>query len=114
MCLLYHVVGHRLAWGITQIVKKKLNSVCIVLVQCRADLEGEARPRMGEKTTKLESIRERKSYCAVQMNGYIYTVNDLQILVTSPAGTMSDQNEARGLQRQQKSYIKLCCSIPYT
>lgn len=92
MCLLYHVIGHRLAWGINQIVERKLNSDCHILVQCRADSEIEARPRMGEKTTKLESIRERKSYCVVQMNGYIYAVNDLQTLVASPEGTMSDQN----------------------
>lgn len=60
MCLLYHVVGHRLAWGITQIVKKKLNSDCIVLVQCRADSEGEDRPWMEKKQQSWKASEKGK------------------------------------------------------
>lgn len=60
MCLLYHVIKHRLAWGINQIVERKLNSDCQILVQCRADSESEARPRMGEKEQSWKASEKGK------------------------------------------------------
>lgn len=60
ICLLYHVIGHRLAWGITQIAERKLNSDCQILVQCRADSESEARPRMGRKQQSWKASEKGK------------------------------------------------------